>query len=40
MIDSISIRLPLTIRFDAIELWAATTEVRDWYRVAKISFTE
>jgi 2'-5' RNA ligase len=40
MIDSISIGLPLTIRFDAIELWAATPEVRDWYRVAKISFTE
>ena len=40
MIDSISIGLPLTIRFDAIELWAATPEVRDWYRVAKIPFTE
>lgn len=40
MIDSISIGLPLTIRFDAIELWAATPEVCDWYRVAKISFTE
>jgi len=40
MIDSISIGLPLTIRFDAIELWAATPEVRDWYHVAKISFTE
>jgi 2'-5' RNA ligase len=40
MIDSIGIGLPLAIRFDAIELWAATPEVRDWYRVAKISFTE
>jgi 2'-5' RNA ligase len=39
MIDSIGIGLPLTIRFDAIELWAATPEVRDWYRVAKIPFT-
>jgi 2'-5' RNA ligase len=40
MIDSIGIGLPLTIRFNAIELWAATPQVRDWYRVAKIPFTE
>jgi 2'-5' RNA ligase len=40
MIDSISTGLPLTIRFDAIELWAATPEVRDWYRVARIWFME
>lgn len=39
-IDSISTGLPLTIRFDAIELWVATPEVRDWYRVAKIPFTK
>ena len=40
MIDSSRTALPLTIRFDAIELCAATPEVRGWYRVVKIPFTE
>jgi hypothetical protein len=40
MIDSISVGLPLTLRFDAIDLWAAPPRVRDWYRVARLPFAE
>jgi 2'-5' RNA ligase len=39
IIDSIGIALPLTVRFDAIELWTASQDVRDWYGVARIPFT-
>jgi 2'-5' RNA ligase len=40
IIGSIGIALPLTIRFDAIELWATSRDVRTWRSVAKIPFTE
>jgi len=39
IIDSIDIPVPLTVRFDAVELWARDhPEVRSWYRVARVSF--
>jgi 2'-5' RNA ligase len=40
LIDTLGPELPLTIRFDAIELWAASARVPDWYRVATIPLTE
>lgn len=40
LIDLIDVGLPLTVRFDAIELWSATPAVRDWYRVAKFPLTD
>lgn len=40
IIDSIGIPLPLTVRFDAVELWArGDPEVRGWYRVARAPFS-
>jgi hypothetical protein len=34
--DRIGIRLPLTVSFDAVELWARDPcGVRSWYRVAR-----
>jgi 2'-5' RNA ligase len=39
IIDSIDISLPLTVPFDAVELWARTDpEVHGWYRVARLAF--
>jgi 2'-5' RNA ligase len=39
IIDGMRIHLPLTVRFDAIELWAGDDpEVRGWYRVARAPF--
>lgn len=38
IIDSIGIPLPLTVRFDAVELWARDDpQVRGWYRVARVA---
>jgi len=38
IIDNIGIPLPLTTRFDAVELWArGDPEVRGWYRVARVA---
>jgi|SRR5215471_15864877 len=37
IIDTIDIPLPLTVRFDAVELWARHhPEVRNWYRAARV----
>jgi 2'-5' RNA ligase len=37
IIDSLDISLPLTIRFDAVELWARDPRgVRSWYRTGRI----
>jgi 2'-5' RNA ligase len=39
IIDTIGIPLPVTVRFDAIELWARKDpEVLGWYRVARLPF--
>jgi len=39
IIDTIDIPLPLTARFDAVELWARDQpEVHSWYRVAQVRF--
>jgi 2'-5' RNA ligase len=40
LIDETGAWLPLTVRFDAIELWAATARVSDWHRVARVPLTE
>jgi hypothetical protein len=39
-IEAAASGLPLTIRFDAIELWAASASVRDWHRIARVPFAE
>jgi 2'-5' RNA ligase len=38
IVSGLGIPLPLTVRFDAVELWARDDpEVRSWYRVARVA---
>jgi hypothetical protein len=40
LIDRIGVRLPLTVWFDAVELWARDPRgVRSWYRVARVALS-
>ena len=40
ILETISIPLPVTVRFDAIELWSRKVpEVYGWYRIARVPFS-
>jgi 2'-5' RNA ligase len=40
LVDRIGIRVPFTVRFDAVELWARDPHgVRSWYRVGRAVFS-
>ena len=40
LIESIGIRLPLTVCFDAVELWARDPRgVHSWYRIARVALS-